>query len=693
MQPAQFFRTFRTYRPAINTGLVAGVSIIFLILIGIPGGVSDADGLPGWFAWGLFMVIVGAFGYSVCRPRNPVEDRAQTLPGLLPRGAIIGTVAAALFVIVASGLNALQLWELQQPTGGVPLQTGLQNKVARVQDIFANVTPRTTAVLAGLPYEAIRTPDGVPRAEPLPRFFLMGCLLPIAGLLGVAVYWANKSARRRRTLGRGDMSYAKGGARGWLIIGLPLVFLAFIVINYTNPGLLGANAQLAGLLASFVLITSGLLAIRSAAGDEERGSVGTRLAFTLPITILLIAVALLAPARPGRDLLFSQRSDNTIQTQVDGQPVITIDKAAPIDTAGLLNLRTATLIGIGLIFIIGNVLASRGKVTLKMLVALNVLLGSLVAAPLYMDTYQQSVLLLVGINILLGLGLNIVVGYAGLLDLGYVAFFAIGAYTYAFLSSDQDIRQAGQIVALKFAGNDQTVQRVAAALIIGAIITVIVVAAGLFVARRNAANGTNSTNTERTAAPRWLGPALIAASVVIALIVINLLSATPLYQAFAGVPAFVIGIIVGVMFASFAGVALGIPVLRLRGDYLAIVTLGFGEIIRLFLNNVKEVTGGPAGLLSIPKLTVANVEIGSNEGLLYVVLAGCIFVALLSLRLRSSRLGRAWGALKSDEDIAQAMGINLVNAKVLAFAIGAGFAGLGGVIFAARQANIFPDNW
>jgi len=84
---------------------------------------------------------------------------------------------------------------------------------------------------------------------------------------------------------------------------------------------------------------------------------------------------------------------------------------------------------------------------------------------------------------------------------------------------------------------------------------------------------------------------------------------------------------------------------------------------------------------------------GSNEGLLYIVLIGCLLVALLSLRVKSSRLGRAWGALKSDEDIAQAMGINLVNAKVLAFAIGAGFAGIGGVIFAARQANIFPDNF
>jgi ABC-type branched-subunit amino acid transport system permease subunit len=681
-------QTLQGNRRAINSGFVAGITLIFLILIGIPGGASDADGLPAWFAWGLFMVVVGAFAWTACRARNPVEDRAQTLAGLLPRGAIIGTIAAALFVGVACGLNAFQLWELQQPVGGVPLQTGLQNKIARVQDIFANVTPRSTAVLAALPYEAIKTPDGTPRADPTLRFFLTACLLPLAGLLGVGGYWVNRAARWRRTLGRGNMSGLKNANGNWAIITLPLVFLGFIVFNYTFKDVLGANAQLAGLLASFLLIASGLLAVRSAAGDEEIGSFGRRLALTLPITLVLMAVALLAPARPPTDLFFSPRTDNTIQTQEDGQVKITVDKAPQIETSALLSLRTMAFIVIGLLFVLGDVVASRAKSSLKILVALNILLGALVVAPLYMDTYQQSVLVLIGINILLGLGLNIVVGYAGLLDLGYVAFFAIGAYTYAFLSSNQDIRQGGQIIALKFAGNDQAVQRVAAMLIIGAIITVIVISAGLFLARRNAV-----ASTERKPASRWLGPGLVALSVLITLIVINILSSTPLYQAFAGFPAFLIGIVVGVMFAAFAGVALGIPVLRLRGDYLAIVTLGFGEIIRLFLNNVKDVTGGPQGLLNIPKLTVGNIEVGSNEGLVYVVLAGCILIALLSLRLRSSRLGRSWGALRSDEDIAQAMGINLVNTKVLAFAIGAGFAGLGGVIFAARQANIFPDNF
>jgi branched-chain amino acid transport system permease protein len=181
--------------------------------------------------------------------------------------------------------------------------------------------------------------------------------------------------------------------------------------------------------------------------------------------------------------------------------------------------------------------------------------------------------------------------------------------------------------------------------------------------------------------------------VAVTLLIIALLQGTPLYASFGSFPIFVIGLIAGILCAATAGVMLGIPVLRLRGDYLAIVTLGFGEIIRLFLNNLKDVTGGPQGLLTIPHAAIGNVELGSNEGLLYLVLFGCLGVAVLSLRLKGSRLGRAWGALNSDEDIAQAMGINIVNTKVLAFAIGAAFAGVGGVIFAARQGSVFPENF
>jgi branched-chain amino acid transport system permease protein len=186
---------------------------------------------------------------------------------------------------------------------------------------------------------------------------------------------------------------------------------------------------------------------------------------------------------------------------------------------------------------------------------------------------------------------------------------------------------------------------------------------------------------------------LIVAAVFVALIIIAIVRGTSFYDTFLYFPTFIVSILLGIVMAAFAGVLLGIPVLRLRGDYLAIVTLGFGEIIRLFLNNLKDITGGPQGIVNIPKPAFVGVEMASNEGLVYLVLLGCIFVAFMSLRLKSSRLGRAWSALKSDEDIAQAMGVNLVNTKVLAFAIGAAFAGIGGVIFAARQGSVFPENF
>ncbi len=686
------------YKRALTNGLIAGVTVAFFILIGIPSGPSDTEGLPAWFAWGLFLLATGAFAWFAVRPRNPVQVRAQTLLNSMQRGAVVGTAAAALFVFTACTLNAAQLWELSQPIGGVKLTSELPNKITRVQDVFANVMPRTTAVLAGLPLEAIRSADGTgPRTDPTLRFFMLSLLFPLAGVIGAG---ANPLVRRAREWQASQpASPARAAVREWIVIALPLIFLAFIVANGVLPAqsaayrtFIGANAQLAGLLASFLLIATGMLAIRGAR-DGGAGTAAQRLAFTLPVSLILLAVALAAPQRPGVDSFFSNRPVNAIQvTQPDGTVKVNIIDPATLDDATLNSYRALAILAIGAVFVVGNIVGARGRNSLQTLVAVNLLLGCMIAAPLYLDKYQQSVLLLVGINILLGLGLNIVVGYAGLLDLGYVAFYAIGAYVYAFLSSNSDIRQGGVIQSLKYGGNDQLVQRLAALLVFGTIITSVVIGGGLYLFRRSAINRAQA-GSANARLPRWAGPALVAVSVLVTLLVINLLQNTALYDSFAGFPAFVIGIVCGVLFAAFAGVLLGIPVLRLRGDYLAIVTLGFGEIIRLFLNNVKDVTGGPQGLLSIPPLTVGSVELGSNEGLLYIVLGGCIVIALLSLRLRTSRLGRAWGALRSDEDIAQAMGINLVNAKVLAFAIGAGFAGIGGVIFAARQANIFPGNF
>jgi len=153
------------------------------------------------------------------------------------------------------------------------------------------------------------------------------------------------------------------------------------------------------------------------------------------------------------------------------------------------------------------------------------------------------------------------------------------------------------------------------------------------------------------------------------------------------------GLPVALLMGVAAGVLLGIPVLRMRGDYLAIVTLGFGEIIRLLMLNLRDYTGGPGGVLNVPSPIVFGADLGNPKGILYLAMLFAIVVAFLTTRLRDSRLGRSWLALREDEDVAQAMGINLVSIKLMAFASGAGFAAVAGALYAARQVNIFPDNF
>ncbi|NPA31742.1 MAG: leucine/isoleucine/valine transporter permease subunit [Chloroflexi bacterium] len=218
------------------------------------------------------------------------------------------------------------------------------------------------------------------------------------------------------------------------------------------------------------------------------------------------------------------------------------------------------------------------------------------------DTYLNSVVNLVGLYIIMGLGLNIVVGFAGLLDLGYVAFFAIGAYTVALMTS--------------------------------------------------------------------LGPLGHG------------------YSFWQALP-------VAILLALTAGVVLGIPVLRMRGDYLAIVTLGFGEIIRILANSdwLKPFMGGALGVLDIPKPKIGNWVLKEEYQLYYLILAGILVTWFVASRLYHSRVGRAWQALREDEDVAEAMGIHLVTTKLLAFGFGAAFSGLSGAIFAAKVGSVYPHTF
>jgi branched-chain amino acid transport system permease protein len=147
--------------------------------------------------------------------------------------------------------------------------------------------------------------------------------------------------------------------------------------------------------------------------------------------------------------------------------------------------------------------------------------------------------------------------------------------------------------------------------------------------------------------------------------------------------------------AGLAGFILGVPVLRMRGDYLAIVTLGFGEIIRILALSdlLKPHIGGAQGILNIPKPQVGDLALIKPEYLYYVVLGAVLIAVFISTRVRESQIGRRWMALREDEDVAEAMGINLVSTKLLAFSIGAAFSGLAGAIFASKLGSIFPHSF
>jgi len=152
---------------------------------------------------------------------------------------------------------------------------------------------------------------------------------------------------------------------------------------------------------------------------------------------------------------------------------------------------------------------------------------------------------------------------------------------------------------------------------------------------------------------------------------------------------------VAMFFAAMAGVLLGVPVLRMRGDYLAIVTLGFGEIIRVLALSdlLKPYFGGAQGILEIPKPVVGGLTLLTSQYLYYLILLGCLVAIFISWRLSESRVGRAWIAIREDEDVAEAMGINLVQYKLFAFAIGALLAGGSGAIFGSKLSSIYPHSF
>jgi branched-chain amino acid transport system permease protein len=152
----------------------------------------------------------------------------------------------------------------------------------------------------------------------------------------------------------------------------------------------------------------------------------------------------------------------------------------------------------------------------------------------------------------------------------------------------------------------------------------------------------------------------------------------------------------GAIAATLFGILLGFPVLRLRGDYLAIVTLGFGEITRLILENWNDFSFGPSGIAGIPRPGFFGQELNLNEAtiyLYYLMIVLCLFAIFVINRLQNSRIGRAWLALREDEVACQAMGVDTTMAKLTAFALGSTWAGLAGVIFAAKTTFVNPASF
>ncbi|AWN23676.1 branched-chain amino acid ABC transporter permease [Deinococcus irradiatisoli] len=297
----------------------------------------------------------------------------------------------------------------------------------------------------------------------------------------------------------------------------------------------------------------------------------------------------------------------------------------------------------------------------------------------------------IGIFAALSLGLNIVVGLAGLLDLGYIAFFAVGAYTWGIFGSGQ----IGKVMTyFKENGSNGPLT-----LIIGL---------ALLIATALSLRAINRVKGKRTPAANW-GFLLAALGLVIGVILtvrgaVILASAGTALGSGVNPNFFWLFLILAVAAAASVGVLIGLPVLKLKGDYLAIITLGLGEVIRVLANNLSIYSNGsqgitPIGSASVPWLDSLAGGLGFSPDqynlffLYFLVLVIIAVIILVNMRLDRSRIGRAWIAIREDEIAAQAMGIPLVQTKLIAFATGASFAGIMGVIFAAKQTFISPESF
>ena len=440
-------------------------------------------------------------------------------------------------------------------------------------------------------------------------YLSLGELLPIAVAI-IAGYWAARPSRPGAAFIPTPAQVLLSGAVAGLASGIMLAILSFFILGTKPNGMLiHATPKLVNELRYY--LDAGLGTLAQLGGGLILGVAGSALHVTPRILRRPFLVAV------GVVLLFGIMNTFVVQI-LRNIPGIKSLSSVLYKGDGL------TIVGVVILFVLAagvtaawllrgqqvrttyRAMPRAGQQTTK-IIAFVLLAALVLILPQILGVFLSDVITNVGLFVLLGLGLNIVVGFAGLLDLGYVAFYALGIYSIAVLTSP--------------------------------------------------------------ASPAF-HPEL------------NFWLAVPIVMVIGGV----------------TGIVIGAPVLRLRGDYLAIVTLGFGEIARIiFLSDwMTPYVGGAQGIQQIPApridLLFWSMSFRKPQDIYYPILVACILAAIVAWSFQHSRVGRAWTAMREDETVAEATGVNTTVYKLMAFSMGAVFGSVAGAFYAAKIGVVFPQN-
>ncbi len=432
----------------------------------------------------------------------------------------------------------------------------------------------------------------------------LGELLPLAGV-AIAGYWAARPLRPGGLDRPTPFQALLAGAVAGLSTGAMLAVLCvFILVLKPNGMLIHATPKLVNDLRFFLDPIPGTMV--QLGGGLLLGAVAASLHLTQRVVRRASVWGVLVVLLFGMMNTFVTQILRNLPLQWFADIIYKSDGLTVVGTVVLFALTAALISGWMLrgtqVRAGYAALPSAGRQTTK-IVAFLLVAAIVLILPNILGVFLSDVITNVGLFVLLGLGLNIVVGFAGLLDLGYVAFYALGIYSIAVLTSP--------------------------------------------------------------ASPAF-HPEL------------NFWLAVPIVMVIGGL----------------TGVIIGAPVLRLRGDYLAIVTLGFGEIARIiFLSDwMTPYVGGAQGIQQIPAPELFGIVFREPTKIYYPILAACILAAIVAWSFQHSRVGRAWTAMREDETVAEATGINTTVYKLMAFSMGAVFGSVAGAFYAAKIGVVFPQN-